>query len=148
MAIEQIEGDLGFLTQRRAGDQPQFDIKAIARELTHSLNDSTFSATRRPPRVLFDWAEVTSWPYKVSSQKCVQFWKEAVPPILRAAFIHDKRWDRQAAILGALLRMANTEARSFSPARLAVAVSWLASAQNSLPDDGTPTKSAGSESTH
>ena len=119
-------GDRVFLTRRQAGDLARFDVAAIARELTLSLQ-ARAPPSNEPPRVLFDWSGVTSWPYKASSQKDIEFWKETVPQISRVAFVHTRRWDSQAALLAALLRSANAEVRSFSPVKLNDAIGWLVS---------------------
>jgi SpoIIAA-like len=123
--------DRFFLTRRQVGDEARFDVAAMARELTPALQECA-SPSNDPPRVLFDWSGVTSWPYKASSQKDIEFWQKTVPQIFRAAFVHARRWDSQAALLAALLRAANAEVRSFSPAHLDDAISWLVSDPEAL----------------
>jgi SpoIIAA-like len=116
--------DRVFLTRGQTGDQARFDVAAMARDLMLALQ-ARAPASNEPPRVLFDWSGVTSWPYKASSQIDIDFWKETVPPISRAAFVHTRRWDSQAALIAALLRSANVEVRSFSPVQLDDAIHWL-----------------------
>jgi len=131
MLTRELSGDRAFLTRRQAGDQAPFDVAAIALELTLALQELALPNSE-PPRVLFDWSAVTSWPYKATSQEGIQFWQKNVPQIFRAAFVHARRWDSQAALLAALLRSTNAEVRSFSSARLDDAISWLVSDPEAL----------------
>jgi SpoIIAA-like len=131
--------DRDFLARMQAGDLARFDVAAMARELALALQ-ARVKPSNEPPRVLFDWSGVTSWPYKPASQKDIAFWRETVPQISRAAFVHARRWDSQAALLAVLLRLANTEVRSFSPLRFDDAVSWLTSDNEAVAkDDGEAT---------
>jgi hypothetical protein len=111
------------VVRRHAGDQAIFDIALMAQELALALKES--ESDNQPVRVLFDWSELTSWPYRPSPQKSIQFWKGTVPKIARAAFVHSRRWDPQAALLAALLRIADAEVRSFSPRQFDDAIKWL-----------------------
>ena len=71
------------------------DVMAIARELAQ------FQAGDASLKVLFDWSEMDSWPFVAPSLTTVQSWKETVPPISRAAIVHDPKWTRHAALLAA-----------------------------------------------
>jgi hypothetical protein len=126
--------DKDFLARTQAGDLARFDVAAMARELRLALQARVASSNEQP-RVLFDWSEVTSWPYKPSSQKDIAFWRETVPMIYRAAIVHSRRWDSQAALLAVLLRLANAEVRSFSPLRFDDAISWLTSDKEAVAKD-------------
>jgi SpoIIAA-like len=116
--------DRGFITRSQAGDQARFDVAAMARELTLAIQAHA-APGGEAPRVLFDWSGLTSWAYTASSQKDIAFWKATVPQIARAAVVHIRRWDNQAALLAALLRLANAEVRSFSPVQRDDAITWL-----------------------
>ena len=104
---------------RRRGPQPKLNIIAIARELAH------FQTGYASLNVLFDWSELDSWPFAAPSLTTVQSWKETVPPISRAAIVHDPKWTRHAALLAALLRVRHAAVRSFLPSDYDGAIIWL-----------------------
>jgi hypothetical protein len=132
MLTKRTAGDGVFFTMCQVGPQAKLDIVAIAWELSLLAEEHAYD---EPPRILFDWSAVTSWSYEASSRKNLRLWKETIPRISRAAFIHDRRWDRQAALLAALLRSANTEALSFLPTQLDRAIHWLTSGPGTLPQN-------------
>jgi hypothetical protein len=132
MAAKPCARGASFLTIRKEDDQPKLDIAAMAGELSRSWAEHARANDEEALRVLFDWSAVTSWPYAVSSHQCLLVWRETVPKIFRAAFVHDRRWDRHAAILSALLRSANTQVLCFPAIRRADAIVWLVSS-----DDGS-----------
>ena len=112
-------GDRAFLVLPRQCAQPKLDIAAIARELAHSQSgDATL-------RILFEWSQVSSWPFEAPSAAAVQAWHETAPPISRAAFVHDQKWNRHAAILSALMRLGHAQVRSFRPSDYDRATAWL-----------------------
>ena len=108
-----------FLALRRQGAQPKFDIVAIASELArlHTAAEAL--------RVFFDWSQVTSWQYAAPSAAAIREWNKAAPVIARAAFVHEPKWNRHAAILAALLRVSDAEARSFRRVDTEKAIDWL-----------------------
>src|SRR5947209_5762987 len=95
-----------FHRLRRQGAQPVFDIVAIAATLAnlHSGNGL---------RVLFDWSDVESWPFRAPPPAAIRAWNSRAPVVSRAAIIHNQKWDRHAALLSALIRVRNGQARSF-----------------------------------
>jgi hypothetical protein len=109
----------GFFVLRRQGAQSKFDIAAFASDLA---NLQTGDA---PLRILFDWLKVDSWPFEAPSAAAVQVWNKTAPAIKRAAFVHDHKWNRHAAMLAALMRVSNAEARSFRPPNADRAIAWL-----------------------
>jgi hypothetical protein len=121
-----------FFIFRRKGAQPKFDIAQIAAELMESQDGDA----ERP--VLFEWSEVLSWPFAAPSAAAVRGWAKNAPPVSRAAFVHDQRWNRHAAILAALLRAANAQVRSFRPSDYDKAIQWLERGQNRTSDRGMP----------
>jgi hypothetical protein len=124
-AIQRSHGK-PFVTSRQAGNQARFDIVSIARELKIASQEQAWSGGE-PLRILFDWSEVTTWPYQATPQTRLQLWRKMAPAVLRAAFVHNRRWDRQVALIAALLRSTNAEVRSFPPAKLDDAIDWLES---------------------
>jgi hypothetical protein len=130
-----------LLTRIRKGDQARLDIVAVAKELTLAFKECA-PVSNELPRILFDWSEVTSLPYQTPSQKSLQVWRKTAPQVLRAAFVHHRRWDRQVALLAALLRSADAEVRSFSPEHLDDAVGWLVGAREAIGREDEATASS------
>jgi SpoIIAA-like len=117
-------GERAFLVLERHGAQPKFDVVTIAAELARLRAGMAL-------RILFDWSQVRSWQYAVPSAAAVREWRKIIPGISRAAFVHDPKWNRHAAMLSALLRVGNAQARSFHPTELDRAIEWL----ESVPQD-------------
>ena len=111
--------ELAFLVVRPVGAQAKFDTAAIADELARHA--SAAGGTR----VLFDWSQLTSWPFAAPSMADTQEWNKAALPVARAALVHDRKWDRHAAVLSALLRVGGAEARSFRLSDRDKAINWL-----------------------
>jgi len=111
--------DRAFVVMSPAGAQTRFDIVEIADELARLATGAAAL------RVLFDWSQVGSWPFSSPSAAAIERWKRTAPAIARAAFVHDAKWNRQAALLEALLRVGNAEARSFHVSDIYAAVDWL-----------------------
>jgi len=110
--------DRASFTFRRAGVQPELDIVAIAAELADSIGNST-------PRVLFEWSQISSWPFLSPTRAAIQAWDKTAPAISRVAFVHDRRLKMHVAILAALFRVSKGQVRSFRPADYDLAVAWL-----------------------
>jgi SpoIIAA-like len=91
----------------------------IARELARFRTDDA------PLDILFDWSKVDAWPFEGPSLATVRAWKETVPPISRAAIVHDPKWTRHAALLAALFRVHRAVVRSFLPSDFDDAIIWL-----------------------
>jgi hypothetical protein len=108
-----------FLVVSPVGAQATFDIVAIADELARQPMDAA------APRVLFDWSQLESWPFAAPTMAATQAWNKTAPPIARAALVHDRKWDRHAAVLSALLRIGGAEARSFRLSDAEKAIAWL-----------------------
>lgn len=115
-------GERTYLVLQRYGAQSKFDIVAIAAELG-TLRTGAVAA-----RILFDWSQLCAWQYAAPSSASILEWHKTAPPIARAAFVHDPKWNRHAAILSALLRVSNAEARSFHRSDIDRAIEWLESA--------------------
>jgi hypothetical protein len=112
-------GGRAYLVLRRQGAQSKLDIGAIAGELTLSNGHGG------PRRFLLEWSRVASWPFEAPSTAAVRAWNETAPQILRAALVHDQKWNRHAAILSALMRLGHAQVRSFRPREYDVAIAWL-----------------------
>jgi SpoIIAA-like len=112
------EPDRASFILLRAGVQPKLDIVAIAAELADTIGSST-------PRVLFEWSQISSWPFRSPTMAAIQAWYKTAPAISRVAFVHDRRWNMHVAILSALIRVSKGQVRSFRPADYDLAVAWL-----------------------
>src|ERR1700683_5633758 len=118
-----------LLLMRRGGSQPKLDIMVIARELARFRTDDA------PVDSICDWWKVDACPCERPSLATVRAWKETVPPISRAAIVHDPKWTRHAALLAALLRVRHAVGRSFLPSDFGDAISWRGQASV---DEGGP----------
>ena len=78
-----------------------------------------------PIRVLFDWTGIEGWEPGTREPARWPNWRDMARPIERAAIIHEHRWNRQAALLAAMLRINKAHARSWLPRNLPDALLWL-----------------------
>jgi hypothetical protein len=108
-----------FFTLRWSGVQPKLDIAAIAAELANSPSREAMTL------LLFEWSKISSWPFEAPTTTAIQAWYTTAPAFSRVAFVHDPKWNRHVAILSALIRVSNGQARSFYPPDYDRAVSWL-----------------------
>ena len=76
-------------------------------------------------RVLFDWTGIEAWEPETRDPTRWPNWRVMARPIERAAIIHEHRWNRQAALLAAMLRINKAQARSWLPRNLPAALVWL-----------------------
>ena len=76
-------------------------------------------------RVLFDWIGVEGWGPGTGDSAWWPNWSDMARPIERAAIVHERRWNRQAALLAAILRKNKAQARSWLPRNLPAALVWL-----------------------
>jgi hypothetical protein len=76
-------------------------------------------------RVLFDWTGIEGWEPRTREPALWPNWRAMARPIDRAAIIHEHRWNRQAALLAATLRINKAQARSWLPRNLPTALVWL-----------------------
>ncbi len=126
-----LRGDRSFFVLRHRGAQPTLDIMAIAGELAH------FETCDPARRILFDWSGVDCWPFKAPSAAAILTWYRTAPSIARAAFVHHQKLCRHAALVAALVRVRDAQARSFRPSDYDEAIAWLAmpeSNQRSSPE--------------
>jgi hypothetical protein len=76
-------------------------------------------------RALFDWTGVEGWEAETRDAARWPNWRDMGRSIERAAIVHERRWNRQAALLAAMLRINKAEARSWLPRNLPDALVWL-----------------------
>lgn len=84
--------------------------------------------TSRPnSSILFDWSDLVSWNFRMPANPEVQGWLRSADLIDRAAIVHHRRWNRQAAWFAALLRTRNCHVRSYRLDDRDRAMTWLIS---------------------
>lgn len=76
-------------------------------------------------RVLFDWTAIKGWEPGTREPTRWPNWRAMAHPIDRVAIVHEHRWNRQAALLAAMLRLNKLHARSWLPRNLPAALVWL-----------------------
>lgn len=93
----------------------------------------------QPLKILFNWSELESWRFSADASRCVQTWLEVGRSIERTAIVHHHRWNRQAAWLGAALRLGGSQVRSYRPIEVDKALNWLVARDNSQRSAQQPT---------
>jgi hypothetical protein len=76
-------------------------------------------------KVMFYLSEVESWRFSIDASMSPQLWVDIGRLIERAAIIYNYRWNRQAAWLGAALRLGGSQVRSYRPMEFDKALNWL-----------------------
>ena len=117
---------------RWQGAQSKFDVAAIAKEW------AAYGGGGVALVLLVDWSQISEWPFGTPSAADIRAWDSLAPPTSRAAFVHDQRWNRHAAVLSALLRRGNAQVRSFRPPDYEKALAWLKEASQLSIRDGVP----------
>lgn len=82
-------------------------------------------ASRRASRILLDWSELVSWHFTRPSIADVQHWLAFTKNVDRVAIVHQRRWNRQAACIAAVLRTKDCQVRSFRFDGRDRAIAWL-----------------------
>ncbi len=80
---------------------------------------------RTPSCILFDWSELKSWPFRETKSASIAPWVNLAAQIGRAAIIHERRWNRQAAWVAAIMRLSGTQVRSWHYGERDQAIAWL-----------------------
>ncbi|AMN43668.1 hypothetical protein [Rhodoplanes sp. Z2-YC6860] len=75
--------------------------------------------------VLFDWSALAGWDDNDAACAACRKWQEAARAIDRAAIVHEHCWNRQAAVMGAVLRLNRVSVRSWAVADCTKAAAWL-----------------------
>jgi hypothetical protein len=81
-------------------------------------------------KLLFDWSQLESWRFSADTSMSVESWLDVGRSIERAAIVHHHRWNRQAAWLGAALRLAGSQAHSYRLMEFDKALNWLRAPNN------------------
>lgn len=76
-------------------------------------------------RLLLDWRALKTWDLEDWSVPAFRPWIVASHRIERVAIVHHAIWNRQAALLAAILRRENVPVRSWRHDRLTDARRWL-----------------------
>ena len=76
-------------------------------------------------RVLLDWTAIEKWEADTAHSSLSSIWRDLPHNIDRAAIVHEHCWDRQAAVLGAMMRINQTVVRSWLPSNGIAAMEWL-----------------------
>ncbi len=111
--------DSAIFVQRLQTAAQKFDLRTIASELKDC------QAGGAALRILFDWSQVSWWPFEAPGAAAIEVWNETAPLIARAAIVHDQRWNRHAALLAAVIRTRTAAVRSFRPSDYDKAIEWL-----------------------
>ena len=86
------------------------------------------AAFRPSPRILLDWSEASSWKFRKPSDRQLRTWQEEAARVDRLAIVHNNVGNRQAALLGALLRQKRCSVRSYRISDRNRAIDWLSEA--------------------
>lgn len=107
----------------------------VAARFTGSISTEQFAAlparicreSTTQARVLFDWRSLQHWSLENWSVSALRPWVSASSQLERIAIVHRFDWNRQAALIAALLRHENVLVRSWKTDSLDRAVGWLQS---------------------
>lgn len=91
--------------------------------------------TRPFANLLFNWSDLESWDFQPPGRHEIQPWLEDTHFIHRAAIVHRRGWNRQAAWLSALLRTRDCVVRSYGHKDYRQAMTWLC---EGVPKQGSP----------
>lgn len=108
-----------FVTARLRGLQSTSEFASFDQVLARMRGD------REHFRVLFDWTALEGWDAKDQIASSCLNWKKGSLVIERMAIVHQRQWNRQAAVLAAVLRAESRLVRSWIPRDLSKAVAWL-----------------------
>jgi hypothetical protein len=75
--------------------------------------------------IFLDWLGIDRWEFSPHEARGVAAWRRAARKIERVAIVHDRRRDRQAAWLAAILRKEGVSVRSWRPQNAGLAATWL-----------------------
>jgi hypothetical protein len=118
--IDSVAGE-GWVTIRCRGALSNDDFAALARTIGELNPD-------RALLVFFDWLDIEQWSPSPPDANLVAPWRRAARRIMRVAIVHGRRFDRQAACLGAALREEGVAVRSWRPDQAVAATAWLSAA--------------------
>jgi hypothetical protein len=75
--------------------------------------------------LLFDWSELDGWDDRRVFNLSCRSWHGIADQIARASIVHRHRWNHQAALLAAVLRVHGVQVRSWPTSHRAQALTWL-----------------------
>jgi len=75
--------------------------------------------------IYFDWLGIDRWTFSAPTANDEAAWRMASKAIKRAVIVHDRRLNRQAAWLAAILRSEGVRVRSWRPQDAAAGATWL-----------------------
>lgn len=102
--------------RRSPGKGASRGVRACVRRAKHSNG---------PKLLLLDWSGLNQTACGEPADIDKIAWVEAGVWFRRIALLHDRRWNRAAAYISALLRAPGAEVRSFATIHRAEAISWL-----------------------
>ena len=117
--IEIEPGDSFVVTVLFGGQLSIVDLTAFGPMLEEKL------AGREHIRIVFDWTGIDQWEVGTSDAAVWPHWRAVAQPVERVAIIHERRWNRQAALLAAMLRVNKIETRSWLPSAFSDTLLWL-----------------------
>lgn len=104
---------------RVSGTQPATEFADVAVLFAQRYRHSS------DMRVLFDWTELSNWDDNIRASYSCRRWSDAASLIVRSAIVHNRRWNRHAAVLAAVIRRSRGRVRSWRTTELENAVVWL-----------------------
>ena len=111
------------LCVRLQGVQSVAEFGALSTTLTETVS-------RRRWCLLFDWTALQGWDDRRSFPLSCQAWHATAKLIARLSIVHRHRWNHQAALLAAVLRVHGVQVRSWPERERAQAASWLSYLQD------------------
>jgi len=105
---------------RLTGIQPAAEFAESAIALLHELDGASAI------NVMFDWTALSGWDDNDRAARSCRQWHNAAHLIRRMAIVHDRRWNRQAAALAAIMRKSRRDVRSWHAGEYTEAMQWLA----------------------
>ena len=75
--------------------------------------------------IVFDWTALLSWDSSQAVRQISVIWSKSTSSRSRTAIIHGTVSHREAAIVGAIVRMSHRQIRSWPPKYREKALSWL-----------------------
>ena len=100
------------------GMQSAAEFGALGRTLSQTCS-------RRRWCMLLDWTGLEGWDDRRRFSLSCQNWHPAAELIARASIVHQPRWNHQAALLAAVLRIHGAQVRSWSARDRGQALDWL-----------------------
>jgi len=106
-----------------------FCLKGVqsAAEFGDLSNNLPSTNSQRRWCVLFDWSALEGWDDRREFNLSCRSWHATAERIMRASIVHRPRWNHEAALLAAVLRVHGAQVRSWQTGERAQALDWLSS---------------------